>query len=202
MFYAVFGVNKLSEPAPKLADLFKRQVIPALRSPADLPMALDLGLPCAIMLKGDIFDVERLMEQARGQLTVLLHLDLIEGIGRDKAGLNYLKQQFGIAGIVSTRSNLIKEARALGLLSILRLFVLDSAAYATGIHLLSTVKPDAVEMLPGVAVPYIKEELARDVHLPVIASGLIKTPQTIRELIAAGASAVSTSQVDLWNFQS
>ncbi len=187
---------------PKLpAALFERQVIPALRSPADLPLVLALGLPAAIMLKGDIFDVERLADQGRGKLAILLHIDLIEGIGRDRAGLSYLKQQFGIAGIVSTRSNLVKEARSLGLLSILRLFVLDSAAYATGIHLLNSLNPDAVEMLPGVAVPYIKQELARDVRQPIIASGLIKTPATIREVIAAGASAISTSQPDLWKFQ-
>jgi glycerol uptake operon antiterminator len=181
--------------------LLERRVIPALRSLADLPLALDLGLPAVIMLKGDIFDLDKLVAQARDKLAVLIHIDLLEGIGRDKAGLAYLKQEFGIAGLVSTRSNLIKEARSLGLISILRLFVLDSAAYATGINLLHTLKPDAVEMLPGVVVPYIKEELARDVQPPIIASGLIKTPAAIREMIAAGAAAVSTSRTELWNFK-
>ena len=183
------------------STLLERRVIPALRSLADLPLALELGLPTAIMLKGDIFDLDKLMAQTRGKLAVLLHIDLLEGIGRDRAGLAYLKQEFGIAGLVSTRSNLIKEARSLGLLSILRLFVLDSAAYATGINLLHTLKPDAVEMLPGVVVPYIREELARDVQQPIIASGLIKTPATIREMIAAGAAAVSTSRTELWSFR-
>lgn len=184
-----------------LPALLKRQVIPALRSPNDLALALDLGLPAVIMLKGDIFDIERLAAQAQGRASVLLHIDLMDGIGRDKAGLAFLKQQFGIAGIVSTRSSLVKEARHLGLISILRLFVLDSAAYTTGINLLNTLQPDAVEMLPGVAVPYIKEELARDVHSPIIASGLIKNTATIREMLAAGASAVSTSQSALWKFR-
>ncbi len=183
------------------ADIFRRQVIPALRSPADLPLVLELGLPTAIMLKGDIFDVERMMSLGQGKLYLLLHIDLIEGIGRDRAGLTYLKQQFGISGIVSTRSNLVKEARSLGLVSILRMFVLDSAAYTTGIQLVNSLKPDAVEMMPGVAVSYIREELARDVRQPVIASGLIKTPATIREVIAAGASAISTSQTNLWSFE-
>src|SRR3954464_4948517 len=128
------------------ATLLARRVIPALRDLADLPLALDLGLPAAIMLKGDIFDLDKLMSQTRGKMAVLIHIDLIEGIGRDRAGLAYLKQQFGIVGLVSTRSNLIKEARNLGLISILRLFVLDSAAYTTGINLLQSLKPDAVEM--------------------------------------------------------
>ncbi len=191
-------VSPLSKLPPAL---FERRIIPAMRSPGDLPRVLEFGLPAAIMLKGDIFDIERVLNQVRGKLAILLHIDLMEGIGRDKAGLSYLKQQFGIAGIVSTRSNLIKEARSLDLISILRFFVLDSAAYTTGIHLLNSLQPDAVEMLPGVAVPYIKDRLAEDVKLPVIASGLIQTVQTIREVLAAGAAAVSTSRPELWHFQ-
>lgn len=189
-------------PASKLPPaLFERRIIPAMRSPNDLALVLELGLPAAIMLKGDIFDVERVLNRVGDKLAILLHIDLMEGIGRDKAGLTYLKKQFGIAGIVSTRSNLIKEARSLGLISILRFFVLDSAAYSTGIHLLDSLQPDAVEMLPGVAVPYIKERLAQDVKLPVIASGLVQTVQTIREVLAAGAAAVSTSRPELWHFR-
>src|SRR5437763_15211189 len=159
----------LSIPSRLPPALFERRIIPAMRLPGDLSQVLELGLPAAIMLKGDIFDVERVMNQGRGKLAMLLHIDLMEGIGRDKAGLTYLNQQFGISGIVSTRSNLIKEARSLGLISILRFFVLDSAAYATGVHLLNSLNPDAVEMLPGVAVPYINELLARDVHSTIIA---------------------------------
>ncbi len=191
----------LSIPSRLPSAVFERQIIPAMRLPDDLSQVLELGLPAAIMLKGDIFDVERVMNQGRGKLVILLHIDLMEGIGRDKAGLTYLKQQFGISGIVSTRSNLIKEARSLGLISILRLFVLDSAAYATGVHLLTSLNPDAVEMLPGVAVPYIKDLLVRDVQLPVIASGLIQTTKTIREVLGAGAAAISTSRSELWHFK-
>jgi glycerol uptake operon antiterminator len=190
-----------SVPSKLPPALFERRIIPAMRSPGDLSQVLELGLPAAIMLKGDIFDVERVLNQVRGRLTILLHIDLMEGIGRDKAGLAYLKQQFGISGIVSTRSNLIKEARSLGLISILRFFVLDSAAYTTGVHLLNSLNPDAVEMLPGVAVPYIKDLLARDVRSPVIASGLIRTTETIREVLQAGAAAISTSRPELWDFK-
>lgn len=172
-----------------------------MRSPGDLDRVLALDLPAAIMLKGDIFDIERVQNRAQGKLALLLHIDLMEGIGRDKAGLTYLKQQFGIGGIVSTRSTLIKEARSLGLVSILRFFVLDSAAYNTGVHLLNSLQPDAVEMLPGVTVPYIKDLLAQDVKLPVIASGLIRTDQAIREVLAAGAAAISTSRPELWQFR-
>ncbi len=184
-----------------ISALLERQIIPALRNLTDLSLALELGLPAVILLKGDIFDIGRVSAQAKGKISVLLHIDLMEGIGRDRSGLAYLKQEFNIAGIVSTRSNLVKEARNLGLIAILRLFVLDSAAYSTGLNLLQSLKPDAVEMLPGVAVPYLKNEIIRDFHVPVIASGLIKNIATIKQVLAAGAAAVSTSQPDLWRFK-
>lgn len=184
-----------------IQKLFGNGIIPALRNSNDLSLALDLGLPAAILLKGDIFDLEKIRQQAQDKIAILLHLDLIDGVGRDKAGLAYLAQNFGITGIVSTRSNLIKDARSLGLFSILRLFILDSAAYTTGLNLLNSLHPDAVEMLPGVAVPYVKQDLKRDIKIPVIASGLIRTPQTIQEVLDAGASAISTSQTGLWSWQ-
>lgn len=186
---------------PNVQNLFGKGIIPALRNANEVAQALELGLPAAILLKGDIFDLDKLTRQTQDKLAVLLHIDLIDGVGRDKPGLAYLSQNFPIAGIVSTRSNLIKEARSLGLLSILRLFILDSTAYATGINLLNSLHPDAVEMLPGVAVPYIQEEIARDIKIPVIASGLIKTAQTIQAVLSAGAAAVSTSQTALWSWQ-
>ena len=69
------------------ATLLARRVIPALRDLADLPLALDLGMPAAILLKGDIFDLDKLMSQTKGKMAVLLHIDLIEGIGCDGACL-------------------------------------------------------------------------------------------------------------------
>lgn len=190
------------ETGPGLpASLFERHLFAALRSPADLEIALAHGLPAAMLLKGDIFDVAQVMERANAAaMQVFIHLDLLEGIGRDRSGLRYLQQQLGVNGVVSTRSNLLKEAAALGMLTILRFFVLDSAAYATGIHLLSTVQPDAVEILPGVVLPHIAEEAARDISQPIIAGGIIKTEQDIRAILQAGATAVSTSRQHLWSF--
>ncbi len=182
--------------------LLERRLIPALRRPEELDAALASGLPMVMLLKGDIFDVAQVTERANAAgVQVIIHIDLIDGIGRDRPGLRYLQQHMGVNGVVSTRSNLLKEAQALGMLTILRLFVLDSAAYSTGINLLHTVQPDAVEMLPGVVLPHIAKEAARDIHRPIIAGGIIKTEQDIRAILQAGATAISTSQQKLWDFK-
>ena len=69
----------LSSPSRLPPALFERRIIQAMRLPGDLSQVLELGLPAAIMLKGDIFDVERVMNQGRGKLAILLHIDLMEG---------------------------------------------------------------------------------------------------------------------------
>ncbi len=182
--------------------IFERKLIPALRNPSELAVAIANKLPAVMLLKGDIFDVAQVVEQASQHNTlVFVHIDLIDGIGRDKPGLRYLKERLGVNGVVSTRSGLLKEAAGLGMFTILRMFVLDSAGYSTGINLLHSVQPDAVEIMPGVVLPHIAEEAARDIHQPIIAGGIIKTEQDIKNILKAGATAVSTSRQALWKFR-
>jgi glycerol uptake operon antiterminator len=182
--------------------LAKHPIIPALRDLSSLDEALSFHPPVMMLLTGDIFDLHRVISHSREHNTItLVHLDLIDGVGRDKVGLRYLRDTLGLEGVVSTRSNLLKDARALGLVTILRLFVLDSAAYHTGIGLLHSLGPDAVEVLPGVVVPHLAAELAQDVAQPLIASGIIRNETDIRAVLAAGATAVTTSQRNLWGLK-
>jgi glycerol uptake operon antiterminator len=177
-------------------------IIPAVRDHASLEAALQHHPPTLMFLKGDIFEMEKVIERTRKQQTLaLVHIDLVEGIGRDKAGLRYLRDNLGLEGVVSTRSQLLKEAQGLGLVTILRLFLLDSAAYQTGIGLLHSLSPDAVEVLPGVVVPHLSEDFRRDVTKPLIASGILRNETDIRAALEAGASAVSTSKNALWGLR-
>jgi glycerol uptake operon antiterminator len=62
--------------------------------------------------------------------------------------------------------------------------------------------PDAVEVLPGVILPTIAQELAaRGALPPLIAGGLIRTAAQVEAVLAAGAVAVSTSQSSLWGYR-
>ena len=62
--------------------------------------------------------------------------------------------------------------------------------------------PDAVEVLPGVILPIIAQELeARGALPPLIAGGLIRTMAQVEAVLGAGAVAVSTSQTSLWGYR-
>ena len=57
---------------------------------------------------------------------VFLHIDLISGVGKDAAGVEYLAKTLPLDGIVTTRTHLIRAAKDVGLLAAQRLFALDS----------------------------------------------------------------------------
>ena len=126
-----------------------------------------------------------------------VHMDLIEGVGKDKAGLMYLKN-CGIDGIISTRSILIKQAKELGLKTVQRVFIIDSQAIKSATSILK-INPDMLEIMPGV-VPRAIKEFKDVLPVPIIAGGLIETKEDIEAAFKAGASAVSTSMENLWKF--
>ncbi|EUJ26018.1 glycerol uptake operon antiterminator regulatory protein [Listeria cornellensis FSL F6-0969] len=101
------------------------------------------------------------------------------------------------AGIISTRGNVILKAKQHKVLAIQRLFMLDSSAFTKGTALVQKIKPDYIELLPGI-LPTMVEQMTELLHIPVIAGGLITTQAQIDEILAAKATAITTSQKSLW----
>lgn len=101
-------------------------------------------------------------------------------------------------GIVSTRSNVIALAKKNKLTTIQRLFLLDSHALEHNLSLIDQVKPDYIELLPGL-IPSIIKEVHERTGIPIIAGGLIRTKEDIELAFEGGAEAVSTSHAELWD---
>jgi glycerol uptake operon antiterminator len=131
------------------------------------------------------------------KLPVLLHLDLVNGLTNDDAGLKYVATLGRVDGIVTVRQHLAPLARKLGLLSVVRLFLQDGRAVERGLQVVDRSQPDAVELLPGVAALEVADRF-RNLPIPCIAGGLIRTPEIVRRITAAGFKAVSTTNAALW----
>ncbi|MCG8513057.1 MAG: glycerol-3-phosphate responsive antiterminator [Halanaerobiales bacterium] len=185
-----------------LKNYFKKYpVIAGLRNDQMLEKAVKSEVIAFFILYGDIFALPRIMEMAsKYDKLVFLHIDLVEGIGRDKKGVRYLAENALCDGIVTTKSNLIIAAKNEGLMAIQRLFLLDSAALKTGENILEQNQPDAVEILPGIAAPYFIEHIKDRVSCPIIAGGLIRKRNEVEELLKQGVLAVSTSNRELWDW--
>lgn len=125
-----------------------------------------------------------------------IHIDLAEGIGKDRYGIEFIKG-FGIDGIISTRVNIIKFAREAGFNTVQRFFAVDSQSVETCVETIKASKPDMIEIMPAV-MPKVITYLKSKTNMPIIAGGLISDRQEVATALKSGAWAVSTGKKELW----
>ena len=147
-------------------------------------------------LSADLLTIGQKVEDAhKNGKALMVHLDLTEGIGKDRTGVAYLAK-CGVDGIISTKSNLIRYAKEQNLIAIQRCFALDSRGLDSVAEALRNTNPHLVEIMPGV-IPKAIAKFAGS-NIPVIAGGLLETKAEVMEALGAGATAVSTGSKTLW----
>jgi glycerol uptake operon antiterminator len=191
-----------SQHARFFESLKTRPVIAGMRDMEGVEAAVQQGVGVLFIIGGDIFALQDSVAKvhALGRL-ILAHVDLIKGVGRDEAGVRFLAKHVGVDGIMTTRANLISPAKREGLIAVQRLFLLDSESLVAGLPTVEKAAPDALELLPGVIVPTVAQDLAQRGKLPpLIAGGLIRTRAQVDAILGAGAVGVSTSEQSLWGY--
>lgn len=180
--------------------LCTHSIIPAARSIEDFNFAIEkTTAPSVILLFADILSLPALLEHARTyHKRVLVHFDLLHGIGKDEVGIKFLARM-GVNGLITTKSHLCRLARAEGMIVIQRIFLTDSEAMRTGINLLHKFQPDAVEILPASIPASVVKHFSVETRVPILGGGLLTTPQDIQSALNSGLAAVSTSRRELWN---
>ncbi|MDR3563624.1 MAG: glycerol-3-phosphate responsive antiterminator [Negativicutes bacterium] len=182
-----------------LKALVTNPVIPAPRTIDDFRFALShSSSPSIILLFGDISTLPEMLALANQyQKRLLIHLDLLEGVGKDKAGVKFLAQA-GVTAMITTKSHLAKVAREEGMVVIQRVFLMDSEALRHGINTLKNFRPDALEVLPASIPASTVQQLIRETGLPILAGGLLQTKEDVKSALKNGIFAVSTSSRELW----
>ncbi len=180
----------------RLAHLYP--VAAALKSDRDRQIALDSDAQLLFLLKGDAFQLEPFVAQVhRRKKGIVVHVDLVSGIGKDRAGIQFL-HQIGVDAIITSRSQLVHAGRAEGLLTIQRLLLVDDSALETGARTIVRAMPDFVEVLPGIIFPEVALALQQLLAGPFIAGGFIRTKADIARIQSAGAILSSSSTYELW----
>ena len=112
---------------PILARLEQNPVIAAVRRREDLPLAAASPAEVIFLLCGELLTIrEDVARVRRAGKIALLHIDLLGGIGRDAAAVEFIARHVRPDGLISTRSQLIRCAKERGLLTVQRFFLLDS----------------------------------------------------------------------------
>lgn len=150
------------------------------------------------VLYGDICNITDIVAQIRksGKLAIV-HVDLIAGLGAKEIAVDFIRQRTEADGIISTKPAIIRRAKELGMYTVMRVFLLDSMAFENIEKQLNLVKPDFIEILPGV-MPKIIRKVCRQVTTQVIAGGLISDKEDIMAALDAGAISVSSTNQKVW----
>ena len=176
----------------------QKTIIAAVRNDNELELALKADVWVIFDLSPNLLTLAKKAEMVHSAgKKIFIHIDLAEGIGKDKCGIDFVRR-CKVDGIISTRSNIIKMAREAGLTTVQRFFIVDSKSVDTTVETVKSSRPDMIEIMPGI-VTKVVASLKATLDMPVICGGLIDDAKEIDTVLSAGATAISTGKTELWN---
>lgn len=177
----------------------KQKILPASLSMRDFEKFLESPLEIGIFLEIHVAQLKNISKLARDyNKKMIYHVDMIHGVKNDDYAAEFICQEFKPYGLISTKANVILKAKQKGVVAIQRIFLLDSHALEKSYRLINKTRPNYIEVLPGTMPPMIRE-IKDQVNTPVLAGGLIRTPEEVKNALDAGATAITTSKQDLWD---
>ena len=183
---------------PLIRIMEQNPVVPALKDESRLEDCLRCPCGVVFVLCGDILNIGEIIRRLHaGGKKAVIHADLVNGLAPKEIAADFLRH-CGADGIISTRPALTRRGRDLGMLSVLRIFALDSKAVSKAHSEVDVGNPDMIEILPG-PIPRVIARLSNELSVPVIAGGLLEEKSDILAALGAGALCVSTTDSHLWD---
>lgn len=178
--------------------LNKSPVIAGVKNIESFEDALNSSCDIIFLLCGNIFNLKDLVKRAKDKnKMIFIHVDLVEGFSRDSVALEYISKEIKPDGIISTKNNQLKTSKSMGMLTVQRIFIIDSLSIDTAIKASKMINPDAIEIMPGI-MPRITKTFSTSLDMPVIVGGLVRESEDIINALSSGALGVSTSSNKLW----
>jgi glycerol uptake operon antiterminator len=175
-----------------------QSVIPVSKSKRQYDLFLKSSYEFGVHLDADLLHLKPISQLAKdNNKKILIHTDLIQGLKNDEYSIEYICQDIKPFGIISTRPSVIAKAKQRGLMTIQRIFLLDSQALEKSYGIAQKTQADYLEILPGIIPGFIKK-ISNDINIPILAGGLVTTKEEVNCALNAGARAVTTSNVALW----
>lgn len=178
----------------------EKRVAAAVRTEEDFDAALKSKVDVIFVQNSNIMNIGDMIKKGHdAKKKILIHMDFVDGIGKDRVGLQYVKFK-GADGILTTKTSMIRPAKELGLITVQRFFIVDSHSVDTAVDSIRIAKPDIVEIMPGVVTKKIIE-FGEKIQTVIIAGGLIEYREEVDNALKAGATAVSTANRSLWDYK-
>lgn len=177
-------------------------VIAAVKDDEGLEICLTSEVEAVFILFGDICTIADIVARVKdaGKIA-MVHMDLVTGLSPQDVSIEFIRKYTRADGIITTKANLITHAREIGLVTVLRYFVIDSLALFS-IERRSREnrdsQPDMIEILPGIIVPKMVRKICSMSKVPVLCGGLIQEKEDVMNALANGAAAISTTCPEVW----
>ena len=175
-------------------------IIPSVSNMEHLKFAVEkTKFPCVMVKMGDLNNIGTIVHYIhKAEKRVLLHIDSIKGISRDKAGFHYLKR-IGVDAVITMKSQNIRMIKEEGMIAILGTFLVDSASINLTIQNIHSNKPDAIVAMPMTIPEEVYGKLKDCSRVPILAGGLGVNGDIVDQVLNAGvcACAVTDRQVYL-----
>ncbi len=173
-------------------------IIAAIKDMDGLSRCLESDSNIIFVLFGDVCNISHIVKTIKdsGRM-VIVHIDLINGLSSKEVAVDFIKNNTEADGIISTKVSLIKRAKELELFTVLRFFLIDSMAFENIRKQSEMVKPDYIEVLPGV-MPKVISKIKEISSVPIIAGGLISDKDDVLSALSGGAVSISTTNQEVW----
>ncbi len=167
----------------------------------NLDKAVESNVSAVILMEGKLsYLIQEKFKTMNDKKPIFIHLDLLKGLSSDVESLRFIKENINPKGIVSTKSTVLNAAKKRGLMTIQRIFLIDSKSLKNSIKSIIENDPDMVEVMPALCGEIV-ERLKKEINKPIILGGLIDKEEQIIEGLKSGADAISFSKEELWNMK-
>ncbi|CAH2211935.1 glycerol-3-phosphate responsive antiterminator [Tepidibacter aestuarii] len=173
-------------------------IIAAVKNDKGLHDAVKSDCEIIFLLYGDMVTLKEKVDFLnKNNKKVFVHLDMITGLASNPIIIDYIAGSMNVEGIISTRVNMIKRAIDKNIKAVQRFFILDSMSLDSALESIKKVRPQAVEIMPGI-MPKVIKKVNSQLKIPVISGGLVETKEEVIEILKSGASSISTTNQSIW----
>lgn len=174
-------------------------IIGAVKNDEGIEIVAKSDCEVVFLLNGDIVTLKNKIKYLHKYgKKVFVHVDMITGMSSSPVIVDYIKNELKLDGIITTKPNIVKRALELDIMVVQRFFFIDSMSLENAIESLRKVKPQAIEIMPGIMPKLVKRLNKVYPNIPIICGGLIDEKEEIINALSSGALAVSLSKTDMW----
>ena len=106
-------------------DILNKKIAAAIRTEKDFSKALKSRVDVVFLLHSNIITVNQSVKEIHGAgKKAFVHLDFAEGIGKDRAGIEFLAKN-GVDGIFTKRKNIVRNSKEYKLTTVQRFLIVD-----------------------------------------------------------------------------